>query len=249
MSNIVVISCNYNGDIFVRKNILSVFNQTYKPKKHYFIDDISTDGCVEIAKKTILYNKIDNIKLIENKEKFYKIRNLYNIIHNEIDDNDIIVILDGDDWLVNNSVLEKINCIYKQNNCKYMYSNFVFSHNFHPGISRKIPSNLWNPYISRWITSHISTFKASEFKKINYKNFVDNNENWFEMGCDQAYVLPILENIRNNGKLSSDVFFTSDIMYVYNFIENPSKQRNGIFQQAFFQNLNKIRHQYKKKGK
>ena len=108
-----------------------------------------------------------------------------------------------------------------------MYSNFVFSHNLQPGISRRIPSDQWDPYNDNWITSHISTFKAAEFKKINYKNFVDNEGNWFKMGCDQAYVLPILENIKRTGSLTSDVYFNDEIMYIYHHTGNPSKPRDG----------------------
>lgn len=227
MSNIVVLSCNYNGNIFVKNNIVSVFNQTLKPKKHYFIDDISTDGCDKLVDKTIKEYNIDNIEFIRNKQKKYKIKNLYNIIHEKVDDDDIVVIVDGDDWLYNENVLLKINEAYRLNNCKYCYSNFIFSHNNKLGISRKINNKNWSPYKDAWITSHISTFKASEFKKIKKENFIDNNNKWFEMGCDQAYILPILENIRINGCLEKDVFFINEPLYVYHHTGNPSKPRDG----------------------
>jgi len=227
MENIVVVSCNYNGNIFVKNNILSVFNQTLKPKTHYFIDDLSTDGCYNIAEKTINDNSIDYIDLIKNKEKKYKIKNLYDLIHDKVNDEDIIVIVDGDDWLLNEFVLEKIYNSYDKFKCDYLYSNFVYSHNGHLGICKEIPDKDWEPYESQWITSHISTFKAKKFKEISYKNFLDKSGKWFEMGCDQAYVLPILENIRNKGNLLKDVVFLNEPLYVYHHTGNPSKPRGG----------------------
>lgn len=228
MSDIVVISCNYNGNIFVKNNILSIFNQTLKPKKHYFIDDLSIDGCDLLAQKIIKENCIDNIDFIRNKQKKYKIKNLYDIIHEKVDDDDIVIIVDGDDWLYNKNVLLNISEMYKKYNCTYLYSNFVFSHNNMLGICKKIPREDWNPYKNQWITSHISTFKAKSFKSINNRNFVDNENNWFEMGCDQAYILPILENIRRKGNLLKDVCFIDEPCYTYHHTGNPSKPRDGL---------------------
>ena len=228
MSRVIVVSCNYNGNKFVRNCIESVYNQTLQPDFHYFIDDISDDGCLEYAYDTKEKLNIDYLNIIENNEKKYKIRNLFELLNSDlIHDNDIIINLDGDDWLFDNSVIEQIKSEYDNNDIDYLYSNFVFSHNYYLGISNSIPDKNWCPYRCPWITSHISTFKASSFKEIKKENFLDEDGNWFRMGCDQAYILPILYNIKQKYNSYDKVKFLNKPMYVYNHIDNPSKPRDG----------------------
>ena len=95
---------NYNNSEYLEKCLKSVLNQTYKNYEIIFVDDMSEDNSVEIAKK-ILTDK--NHKIIELKSKRYNggARNV-GIVEA---DSDYILSIDSDDWLVNNQVLEKIN--------------------------------------------------------------------------------------------------------------------------------------------
>ena len=228
MSRVIVVSCNYNGNKFVKKCLTSVFRQTLQPAFHYFIDDISSDGCLDYVYETKKELNIDYLNVVKNKQKKYKIRNLFELINSDlIQDDDIIINIDGDDWLFNEHVIKEIKETYDNEDIEYLYSNFVFSHNYYLGISNDIPDKNWCPYNCSWITSHISTFKAKNFKEIKKENFLDENGNWFKMGCDQAYILPILYNIKQKYKNYDKVKFLNKPMYVYNHVDNPSKPRDG----------------------
>lgn len=228
MSRVIVVSCNYNGNKFVKKCVTSVFRQTLQPDFHYFIDDISSDGCLDYVYETKKELNIDYLNVVKNKQKKYKIRNLFELINSDlIQDDDIIINLDGDDWLFNEHVIKEIKETYDNKDIDYLYSNFVFSHNYYLGISKEISSDNWCPYRNSWITSHISTFKAKNFRNIKKENFLDSEGNWFKMGCDQAYILPILYNIKKEYKNYNKVGFLNKPLYVYNHLENPSKPRDG----------------------
>jgi hypothetical protein len=95
------------------------------------------------------------------------------------------------------------------------------------GCSKQIPDNDWNPYNDEWITSHLSTFRVKCFRTINPENFLDENGNWFEMGCDQAYILPIIYNSKQTHGSYEKVGFIDFPCYVYQHSENPLRKRDG----------------------
>lgn len=109
---IAIIVPNYNYEHTIDKCLSSIAEQTYKNYEVIFVDDMSTDKSVEIAKT--FKNKM-NIKIIELKQK-----RLNGGARNEAylhisDDVDYIYYVDSDDWLYNDKALEKIN--------KYLRSN------------------------------------------------------------------------------------------------------------------------------
>jgi len=229
MAKIKVFSPSYNSNVFCVNNINSVIAQTHGADEHYYIDDRSEEESVNILKKVrelAALNKDTkkNLKISFNKDRKYKLLNLYEYV-SLCDDDDIICVLDGDDWLCENNVLEKIYDQYKNHNARYVYTNWKYSHNEEVGISRKIPSNEWDPYKDQWVTSAMSTFRAAEFKKIPLTNFLRWDNEWFSMGCDQAYVLPILWNIKKETGGYGSVKFIDEPLYVYQFLENPLKSR------------------------
>ena len=228
--NIFVVSCNFNSGSACLKNMASVQAQTKQPKTHFFIDDASNDDTHEHLEKMRLVNRHGNIHLYKNTQRRYKIRNMHNLIENtnEIQDEDIICVLDGDDWFSDPYVLQYIYDKYDRDDFVYGYTNWTYSHDTSiRGCSSRIPNKNWNPYSSIWITSAMSTFKAGIFRNINPDNFRDSDGNWFHMACDQAYVLPILYSLKQTDGDYRRVFFIDEPMYIYNFFDNPSRPRYG----------------------
>ena len=100
-----IIIPNYNYEHTIEKCLKSVLNQTYKNYEIIFIDDVSTDNSVKIAKSLLKSPH----KVIELKQKRYNggARNeAYLHLSNDVD---YIFCIDSDDWLLDNQVLEKIN--------------------------------------------------------------------------------------------------------------------------------------------
>ena len=100
-----IIIPNYNYEHTIEKCLSSILNQTYKNYEIIFIDDMSEDNSVKIAKQLLKPPH----KVIELKQKRYNggARN-EGYLHLSKDVN-YVWYVDSDDWLYNNQVLEKIN--------------------------------------------------------------------------------------------------------------------------------------------
>ena len=222
MSDLYVISTGRNASKFVLKCIQSVKKQTLKPKEHIIIDDVSDDDTRFYLEKIGNLNK--QIKVIYNSERKYRLKNIWEQSVNK-DPEDIICLVDSDDWLACDDALETIVKTYDENpKYEYVYSRLKLSHGPMGG-SQPIPHDNWNPYENTWITSHISTFKAKALQRIPTNNFLDWNDEWFQIATDHAQILPMLYNIWQRDGNYSAVGFVDKVLYVYQFIENENKSR------------------------
>lgn len=107
----------YNHKEFLKKCLNSIEIQEY-PKELifvYIIDDNPNDK-YNVPKHNfeIFYKK--------NKERMHPAFNRYSI-YTKINDNDLILFLDGDDWLVDSKVLNLLNNIYSNNDICWSISN------------------------------------------------------------------------------------------------------------------------------
>lgn len=93
---------NYNNAVWLEKCLNSVLNQTYKNYEIIFIDDISEDNSLEVARELL-----KNHKVIALKSKRYNggARNEGIIEANS----DYTISLDSDDWFTHDKVIEIIN--------------------------------------------------------------------------------------------------------------------------------------------
>lgn len=102
-----VIVPNYNNADWIDKTIESVLNQTYDNWEMYIIDDMSTDKSVDVIKK----HTDPRITLIQNEIKLYNggSRNVGILKAKKSNPDGYLIFIDSDDWLANETVLEKIN--------------------------------------------------------------------------------------------------------------------------------------------
>lgn len=100
-----IIIPNYNYEHTIEKCLKSIFEQTYTNYEIVFVDDVSTDNSINIAKKFLKSPH----KIVELKQKRYNggARNeAYLHLSNDVD---YILCIDSDDWLLDNTCLETIN--------------------------------------------------------------------------------------------------------------------------------------------
>jgi glycosyltransferase involved in cell wall biosynthesis len=217
MNNIKVDISFYNADKFIERCLMSVLTQDYQNFHIILINDGSNDNSDKIIQE-ILKVYSDKITYINNIENMGAMYNHQNMVLNYCEPNDIVVNLDGDDWLSNSNVLSYINDFYKSNDCWLMYGQYKFLSSGRYGTSK--------PYLSEemfekkreldFMVSHIRTFKAFTFQEIKNQDpelncFKDSNGDWYSMTCDVAMMYPLME-ICGYEKVK----YNDKVLYIYN---------------------------------
>ena len=225
---IVILTTLYNAQHYIARCINSVKMQSIQDFLMVITDDISTDTSMDIVKREI---EIDSrFRLIENTSKMYQPGNYYQVSKmSEIDDEDILVTLDGDDWFPDNKVLERVLSYYESTSCLMSFGQFIQFHgegSYSVGFTARPSSD--DVRNCDWTCSHLRTFKAKVFRAIKEEDLKAPNGNYWEVTGDQAIVYPMIEMCGLDR-----VHFTEDINYVYNvenvindFKVNADLQRN-----------------------
>ena len=208
----------YNVEKWIKRCLRSIKLQTYKNFECIIIDDISTDNSANIIAEEI---KDDNrFRLIVNKEKKYALKNIHDTLSEiEPNANDIIITVDGDDWLASKEVFNIVNETYKQNDCWMTYGSYMEYPSKTKGkFAKKLPEHIiaTSSYrASPWCTSHLRTFKYFLWQNIDKKDLTNPETGEFiKSAWDLAFMFPILEM---SGHKS---LYIDKVLYVYNR-ENP----------------------------
>ena len=114
----------YNVQDWIKFNIRSVKKQDYDNFTCVLVDDISTDNTVEIIEKEIVGD--DRFVLIKNQKKKFALRNIYEgILAANPQPEDVVVTLDGDDWLSSANILSYLNDFYNREDCWLTYGSYI----------------------------------------------------------------------------------------------------------------------------
>ena len=212
----VIVIPSYKNAKYYVKNLTSALAQNYPSFRILYVDDCSPDNTGNLVEEFLKKNdKHHKVKLTKNTERLGALRNLYDMIHS-CEDDEVIVTLDGDDWLAHPNVLKKLNEVY-QGDVLLTYGQYRSFPDNRIGCSRQIPMNVQQKGTYRkfpWCSSHLRSFKASLFKKIKKEHLLDSNGKFYPMGWDLAMMFPMLEMAGTRHR------FVKDILYIYNY-ENP----------------------------
>jgi len=213
---IKVVSCFWNAENYIEKCINSVKNQIHKNFKMYLVDDVSTDNTVNKIKKLI--DGDERFILIQNKEKKYKLKNMDDLLMDEslFDDQDVIVELDGDDWLYDDKVLSFIENKYEKNKNLWLTNgSFVYSSGM-IGFANRV--NYKTVRTDTFSFSHLRTWKVHLWRNIDESSFTDESGEYFKAAPDVAYSYPMIEMCGDK-----HYEFIPEILLVYNE-ENPHNE-------------------------
>ena len=212
---IVVIIPSYKNQQWVEKNLTSVFNQHYTNYRVLYIDDCSPDNTYALAQEvTTNFNAHHRTKIIHNATRKGALANWYSAIHS-CKDNEIVVQLDGDDWLANPYVLAYINCIYANENIWLTYGQFQEYPSGRIGILYNLPfpstvikNNTQRTY-KHLPMSHLRTCYAWLFKQIKIEDLMYEGD-YYPMACDKALLAPMIE------MAGTHYACIPEILYIYN---------------------------------
>lgn len=208
----VVVVPSYNNAQWYRRNLDSICFQNYQNYRVIYIDDCSPDGTgALVAEYVDEYDLHDKVTLIRNARNCGAMANHYRAAWMCADD-EIVVHVDGDDWLKHNDVLARVNEEYQNSDVWLTYGQFERFPDGQKGYCRPMQPAViqWNAYREcDWVTSHLRTFYAGLFKQIKLKDFMYHG-GYFPVTCDMAMFFPLLELAGKHARCISDV------LYVYN---------------------------------
>lgn len=216
MNKFLVVVPFYNVEEWIEKCVDSIKNQTYENFSCVLIDDMSTDRSYERCVKSV--GDDSRFSIVKNVEKKYALKNIVEgiILANPVDD-DIIVTIDGDDWLYDDKVFQKVNQAYEYTGCLLTYGNYERYPDGKLGHCSKYSANVINTNSFRqdmWRASHLRTFKYKLWKNIKEKDFLDNEGSYLDVTWDLAFMFPMLEMAGDR----QECFI--EPLYVYN-MSNP----------------------------
>lgn len=210
-NRMIVITPFRNAGDSLRKCLESLCAQDYRNYQIILVDDASTDNsCSYIPAGDA------RIRLVTNEERKGGAWNIHHAITNYCEPDDIVVCVDGDDWLADEQVLVHINQVYNDYDCWVMYGQFQAPDGT-PGFSYPFYSELdFSALRKSWRTSHLRTFRAGLFFSIadqdpDYACLKDDKGRWLTSAVDAALMFPILEMAGFRR-----VVFNDKVLYIYN---------------------------------
>jgi glycosyltransferase involved in cell wall biosynthesis len=219
---IVVVSPFRNAEKYLEKHIKSVASQNYDNYTHILIDDFSDDNSQNFAKSIIEKHDteiVDKYVILKNSVNAGAIRNQIEAINQYVKDDDIVILLDGDDWLINNpNIFHYYNDIYDQG-YEFTYGSMWSLVDNIPLIAQDYPSEVKNDKLYRshhfnWKIpyTHLRTFLGIHGKNIDQNVFKDPiTKEWMKSGADNPLFYETIERVD-----PSKIYCNKEIVCVYN---------------------------------
>jgi glycosyltransferase involved in cell wall biosynthesis len=218
MGKFQVVVPSFNSIDFLPKTLASIESQTYPNYAVCVIDDASTlkqqgeiiaDYCGRNGWQSIIHKK--NTGALQGLVEALKLL--------EPADDDVVVVIDGDDWLAHPRVFERLHQIYMAED---LYMTWGQCEIYPPGktamrYAQPIPEMVIEQKLYRdipFVFWHPATFKYALFRRIKEEDLRDVNGDYFRIMKDKATLYPMLEMAGRKKK------YIDETLYIYN-ISNP----------------------------
>jgi|GEM_PF-151001 hypothetical protein len=178
---------------FVRDCYESLIGQEYQKFKLYFLNDNSNDTDHSIIPLA------DNVVVCKSKYRKYALANLiYFLRSKSFDDDEIIILVEGDDFLLTNDVFSRINHIYHEKKCFLTYGQYCYTDGRLGHCSAYSTDDFNNFKKLDWRVSHLVTFKYKIFKEFlnqdpNVNSCRDRHGAFYEASYEVALMKPLME--------------------------------------------------------
>jgi hypothetical protein len=126
-------------------------------------------------------------------------------IWRSLPDDEVIVWLDGDDWLATDRALETVAAMHAAG-AWATYGQFIWSDG---RVGFAAPVRV-EPRAAPWTATHLKTFRAGLVKRIRDEDLQQPDGAWVDVAIDQAIMLPILEMAGERAR------FCPRVLCVYN---------------------------------
>ncbi len=222
MRKFIIIAPFYNcKQEWLEDHVNSLKKQDFTNFYCIYCDDVSTaDYNLDFNDERFIFSKNEN--------RLYPVGNIVeNLIKNinTFSDDDVIAIVDGDDYLLSSFSLSTINKLYEKNDCLLTYGSYRSS-SFGTNPGAYTSEQLKNIRESDFLATHLKTFKVSLFKKLldldpDLDTLKNENKEYFSMAGDVALMYSLIE-IAGPDR----VVFNPSIVYFYRLHENNENAIN-----------------------
>lgn len=181
---------------FIGKCLASIRSQTFTDWQAYVTVDPCGDRTLDEA---IGAGGGDpRIEVLQNGEQRFAMLNLKRAIErSSAVPDDVIVVLDGDDWFATADALRIIDETYRQYDCWLTYGSWVADQqDIEPerrGMWPAYRENITDFRSADWLGTAVRTWKKWLWDLIDERDFMDREGNYFRVTEDQAIMLPLLE--------------------------------------------------------
>lgn len=212
MEHFIIWSAGFNCEKYVEKHMKSINNQTCMNYTVIVVDDASTDDTWE----EIGRYKTDKYLVYRNEKNIKNAANMIKWLKPNVKSNDVVIILDLDDWFVHNGVLERLNEIYTNEKCWTTYGHYKHLEENIPmcGYPFEVIQNR-SFRECNWLWHHLKTFKGFLFHKIKEDDFKGPNGEFVQTTWDLVLGFPILEMTP-----PEKIRYIPEVLMVYN-ANNP----------------------------
>ena len=222
-NHIAVVSTLYNAQDYVARCIESVACQDYENYTHFIVNDCSTDESERVIAETLQSlspDRMQKVMVINRRENRGAPFNQVEVIRKYVHDDSIVMLLDGDDSLVNdNNVFNFYNNLYNgpdgaeftYGSCWSMVDNIpLIAQDYPPDVKKRRD---YRNYHFNWIMpyTHLRTFRRALINHVTDDVFKDESGEWFRAGGDGALFYAMIENADPNR-----VKAVKEIVYNYN---------------------------------
>jgi len=217
--SIGIITAVYNAEAYIEKCIRSVAAQDYDNYHMHIIDDCSTDNTAELAERTIKslpYDLQNKFLLIKNTQNVGAVANHYKLLETA-HFRDFYMILDGDDWLVNDpNIFHMYNNLY-HDGAEFTYGSCWSIVDNIPLIAQPYPPEVkenrdYRNYKFNWNMpyTHLRTFDSKLVLELKQTDLMIDGQ-WPKAGGDTALFYYLIENADPD-----KVVCVPEIVYNYN---------------------------------
>ena len=233
----------YNVEKWIKFCIRSIKIQNYKNFQCMLVNDKSTDNTVDIIQKEI--EKDGRFKLYSKAENTGALGSIYQgIEESSASDEDVIVILDGDDWFYNKESLSVLAQRYEESKCWMTYGSYVEYPLGKSGkFSQQIPEEIIEKQLfreSEWMSSHLRTYKYKLWRRIKKEDLLNSEGKFYPMAADLPTMFPMLEM---SGKRSQ---YIKDTLMVYNRTNPNNEDKVNHQLQLSIENEVRLKPKYKR---
>lgn len=233
--NFTVVVVGYNNGAYAQKTLDSLFRQNYSQFRLVYIDDASNDGSFELA-RDLIYDSDFMLEttVVRNEERLGVLANLVRAVEG-CPDEEIVVVLEGEDWLAHEWVLQRLNAYYADPDLWLTYGQSREFPTFALGSALPVPEAAWKEKGFRgqpFAPGHLRTFYAGLFKKIKESDLIYQGK--FLPACsDLAYMLPMLEMAKDHFQCIPETLYIANA-----FAQKQEEKELQLKCERFIRSLN-----------